>query len=256
VSAADSPTGSLTPVVTVVQLDAAVPLDRFADHLDGVDVRLVRAYAGEQPGADDRLDGLIVLGGNMSAHDEHEPGIPETRALLADAARAGVPTLGICLGAQLLAVATGGRVDVAAPPGREAGVVDVRWRPEAAADPLLGPLAADAERAGTRSTPMPTMHADAVVDLPRNATWLAASRTYPYQAFRIGDAAWGLQFHPEASPGLMAAWSADAGDAPEEQAAIAEAVTAADDVVQVEGARIARAFAGIVAVRAAERTAA
>lgn len=234
--------------MTVVQLDAAVPLDRFADHLDGVDVRLVRAYAGEQPGDADQLDGLVVLGGNMSAHDEHEPGIPETRALLADAARAGVPTLGICLGAQLLAVATGGRVDVAAPPGREAGVVDVRWRPEAAADALLGALAADA-----RSTPMPTMHADAVVDLPRNATWLAASRTYPYQAFRVGDAAWGLQFHPEASPELMDAWSADAGDAPEERAAIAEAVRAADDVVRVEGARIARAFAGLVALRAADR---
>lgn len=239
--------------MTVVQLDAAVPLDRFADHLDGVDVRLVRAYAGEDPGAADDLDGLVVLGGNMSAHDEHEPGIPETRALLADAARAGVPTLGICLGAQLLAVATGGRVDVAAPPGREAGIVDVRWRPEATADPLVGGLAADAERTAGRSTPMPTMHADAVVDLPRNATWLAASRTYPYQAFRIGDAAWGLQFHPEASPALMDAWSVDDGDPAEVRAAIAEAVTAADDRVRVDGARIARTFAGLVAVRAAER---
>ncbi len=75
--------------MTVVQLDPAVPLDRFADHLDGVDVRVVRAYAGEHPGPADRLEGLVVLGGNMSAHDEHEPGIPETRALLADAVRAG-----------------------------------------------------------------------------------------------------------------------------------------------------------------------
>ena len=253
-SAADSPTGSLTPVVTVVQLDAAVPLDRFADHLDGVVGEPVRAYAGEHPGPADRLEGLVVLGGNMSAHDEHEPGIPETRALLADAVRAGVPTLGICLGAQLLAVATGGRVDVAAPPGREAGVVDVRWRPEAAADPLVGALAADAERTATRSTPMPTMHADAVVDLPRHAAWLAASRTYPYQAFRVGDAAWGLQFHPEASPELMDAWSADAGDPAEERAAIAAAVRGVDEQVRADGARLAATFAGLVAVRAAERT--
>ena len=53
------------------------------------------------------------------------------------ASAAGLPTLGICLGAQLLAVATGGRVQVAAPPGREAGVIDVHPRPEAAADALL-----------------------------------------------------------------------------------------------------------------------
>jgi len=238
-----------TPVVTVVQLDATVPLDRFADHLDGVEVRLVRAYAGEDPGAADALDGLVVLGGNMSAHDEHEPGIPQTRALLTAAARAGVPTLGICLGAQLLAVATGGRVHVAAPPGREVGVVDVRWRPEAVADRLVGPLATAA-----RSTPMPTMHADAVVDLPRGATWLAASRTYPYQAFRVGDAAWGLQFHPEASPELMAAWAEDAGDPADERAAMVEALAAVDERVRADGALLARTFAEVVAVRAAERT--
>jgi GMP synthase (glutamine-hydrolysing) len=234
-------------VITVVQLDAAVPLDRFADQLDGAEVRLVRADLGEQTGPAADLDGLVVLGGRMSAHDEHEPGVAATRALLAEAVAADVPTLGICLGAQLLAVATGGRVHVSAPPGREAGIVDVRWRPEATGDPLLGALAADG-----RSTPMPTMHADAVVDLPRGATWLAASRMYPYQAFRTGSA-WGVQFHPEASPALMHDWAVEAG---EDVAAIDEVVAAHDEAVAAAGRTIARTFAEIVVARATSRAAA
>jgi GMP synthase (glutamine-hydrolysing) len=240
-----------TPVLTVVQLDAEVPLDRFAAHLAGVEVRLVRAYAGEDPRPAADLDGLLVLGGRMSAHDDDAPGLVATRSLLADATAAGVPTLGICLGAQLLAVATGGRVHVDAPPGREAGVVDVRWRPEAAADPLLGSLAREG-----RSTLMPTMHADAIVDLPRGATWLAASRMYPYQAFRVGERAWGVQFHPEASPETMRSWSALSGDDAATAAGIDDAVTAADERVAADGARIAATFAALVADGVAERAAA
>lgn len=239
------------PVVTVVQLDATAPLDRFADHLPGVQVRLVRADLGEPLAPAAELDGLIVLGGQMSAHDEHEPGVAATRALLTEAAGAGVPTLGICLGAQLLAVATGGRVDVSAPPGRQSGVVDVRWRPEALADPLLGGLATAA--ADGRSTPMPTMHSDAIVDLPRGASWLAASRMYPYQAFRVGEQAWGVQFHPEASPATMHAWSVDDGDSAQETAAVDAAVEAADERVRADGALLATTFAELVRARAARR---
>jgi len=241
---------SSLPVVTVVQLDDVVPLDRFADHLPGVRVRLVRADLGEQLAPATDLDGLIVLGGRMSAHDEHEPGIAATRALLTDATAAGVPALGICLGAQLLAVATGGRVHVAAPPGRESGVVDVRWRPEALTDPLVGALATAADG---RSTPMPTMHSDAIVDLGRGSTWLAASRMYPYQAFRVGDHAWGVQFHPEASPATMHAWSVDDGDGAEETAAVDAAVAAADERVRADGALLATTFAALVRARAAQR---
>ncbi|HEY0216700.1 MAG TPA: type 1 glutamine amidotransferase [Cellulomonas sp.] len=232
------------PVLTVVQLDEIVPLDRFAGWLDGVQVRLVRAYAGERTGPAADLDGLLVLGGRMSAHDEAEPGITATRELLTEAVAAGVPTLGICLGAQLLAVATGGQVHVDAPPGREAGIVDVRWRPEAVGDPLVGALAAS----GTRSTPMPTMHADAIVDLPRSATWLAASRMYPYQAFRVGSA-WGVQFHPEASPATLHEWAVGAGeDVPAVDAAVAEH----DAAVTEAGRTLAQTFAARVA---AHRTA-
>ncbi|NKY22893.1 type 1 glutamine amidotransferase [Cellulomonas denverensis] len=228
-----------TPVVTVVRMDDEVPLDRFADWLDGVRVRLVRADLGEDPGPASELDGLIVLGGRMSAHDDQLPQVPAARALLADAVAAGVPTLGICLGAQLLAVATGGRVHVDAPPGREAGAVALHWRPEATGDPVLGELAGD------RGVLMPTMHSDAVVDLPRAGVWLAASPMYPYQAFRIGSA-WGVQFHPEASPELMRRW-AELDQLPADEAeAMVEQATAADDRVARDGRTLARAFAAQV----------
>ncbi|MEV7973761.1 type 1 glutamine amidotransferase [Cellulomonas sp. NPDC089187] len=228
------------PVLTVVRMDDEVPLDRFADWLDGVEVRLVRADLGEDPGPVDAMDGLLVLGGRMSAHDDQLPHVPAVRTLLADAVRADLPTLGICLGAQLLAVATGGQVHVAAPPGREAGTVVLRWRPEAVTDPLVGALAGP-DRGGL----MPTMHSDAVVDLPRGAVWLAASPMYPYQAFRVGSA-WGVQFHPEASPELMRRWAELDGLPAAEAEAMVTAVAAADEQIARDGRTLAEAFAELV----------
>lgn len=162
-------------------------------------VNVIRPYAGDAvPPAVEW--GLIVLGGQMSAYDDAvAPWLPAVRDLLAASVAAAVPTLGICLGAQLLAVAGGGRVDVAAPAGRESGVVDVHWRAEVSSDPLLAGL--------PDPCPGPSMHADAVSVLPSGATWLAASEMYAYQAFRVGTAAWGVQFHPEVSPATFRAWA-------------------------------------------------
>lgn len=244
------PATSGARVVTVIQNSPDVPLDRFTEWLTGVELRTVHAYAGERVpvSADEVGDGLVVLGGQMSAvDDEVAPWLPAVRALLADASTSGVPTLGICLGAQLLAVARGGRLQVAAPPGREAGVIDVQWRPEAVGDPILDGLQ-DLDLADDRrTTPQPSMHADAVVDLPRGATWLASSATYPYQAFRVGSA-WGVQFHPEAGPELLAAWAATHDDV-DVDAVRAEYARRAEDVA-AGGRAVAQAFAALVNERA------
>jgi len=237
-------------VLTVIQHGADVPLGRLAEWLDGVELHTVHAYAGEAVprGVDEIGDGLLVLGGTMSAvDDEVAPWLPATRALLAEASQAGVPTLGICLGAQLLAVARGGRLQVAAPPGLEAGVVAVHWRPEAVGDPLLDPLQDLSLADDRRATWLPSMHADAVVDLPRGAVWLASSAMYPYQAFRIGSA-WGLQFHPEADGDLLAAWAAESPEVDAAEVAAAYALHEAE--VARAGRTIAEAFVTVVRERA------
>lgn len=245
-----TPATSGARVVTVIQNGADVPLDRFTSWLTGVELRTIRAYAGETVPTDpDEIgDGLLVLGGQMSAVDDTAaPWLPAVRELLAATSQAGVPTLGICLGAQLLAVARGGRLQVAAPPGREAGVIDVQWRPEAVGDPILDGLQDLTLADDRRTTPQPSMHADAVVDLPCGATWLASSATYPYQAFRVGSA-WGLQFHPEAGAELLGSW-ADANTDVDAGAVRAD-YTRREQEIAAGGRHIAEAFALLVHERA------
>ncbi|HSI93571.1 MAG TPA: type 1 glutamine amidotransferase [Jiangellaceae bacterium] len=230
--------------VVVIEHQPECPLDRFQTWLggqtmDGTALGIVRPYAGD-PIPERAEHGLIVLGGQMSAYDDGvAPWLPVVRRLLATAVAERVPTLGICLGAQLLAVACGGRVDVAAPPGRESGVVDARHRPEAAADELLAGL--------PDPFPGPSMHADAVVELPAGATWLASSAMYPHQAFRVGRAAWGVQFHPEVSLPTFRSWAESHPEV--DVAAVTAEFADRDREVAVAGRRLAERFAAIVVER-------
>jgi len=107
---------------------------------------------------------------------------------LAAAARAGTPLLGICYGHQLLADALGGRADDH-PQGLELGTVMVDLSAEAADDPLFGGLPA--------RFPAHVVHRQSALQLPAGAVRLASNAWEPNQAFRIGDSAWGVQFHPE-----------------------------------------------------------
>jgi GMP synthase (glutamine-hydrolysing) len=188
------------PHVTVVEHEPGCTVDRLGTWLRGAGcaVEVTRPYAGQPlPDAGD-ADGLVVLGGQMGAYDDElAPWLPAVRALLADAVDTGTPTLGVCLGAQLLAVACGGRVE-RGQRGTEGGVVDVRWRTEAARDPLLAGL--------PDPFPGPSMHDDAIVDLPPDAAWLGETDLYRHQVFRVGEAAWGVQFHPEVSVATFTAW--------------------------------------------------
>jgi GMP synthase (glutamine-hydrolysing) len=221
--------------IVVIEHEVRCPLDRFADWLD-VETRVIRPYEGDRvPTRVD--DALLVLGGTMSAYDDAvAPWLPAVRDLLATAVAERVPTLGICLGAQLLAVATGGRVEVADRRGRESGIVDVRWREPAAADPLVRDL--PEPFAG------PSMHADAVVELPSDAVWLAESAMYPHQTFRIGPAAWGVQFHPEVSLATFRQWAEESSDVDTE--AVTDDYQARDRELAAAGRVLARRFGALV----------
>jgi GMP synthase (glutamine-hydrolysing) len=145
------------------------------------------------------MAGLIVLGGTMSANDgEQFPFLLAELDWLRAAVRRNVPTLGICLGAQLLAKALG--AEVYRSPRAEIGWYEIELLPGAADDRLLhGRSPAETVFHWHRDT----------FDLPAGAVHLAQSPACRQQAFRAGEAAYGLQFHVEMVPELMELWLRD-----------------------------------------------
>jgi GMP synthase (glutamine-hydrolysing) len=188
----------------VIENDPAAPAARLGEWLaeSGLTLSVLRPHAGDGvPAADGELgaDGLLVLGGKMGAHDDRRaPWLPALRALLRAAVARELPTLGVCLGAQLLAAANGGRV-APNPGGPELGAQLVAKRTAAASDPVFG---------GLPITPdVLQWHFDAIVSLPPEAVQLASGPGCEHQAFRLGRLAWGVQFHIETTPQLVAAWA-------------------------------------------------
>jgi GMP synthase-like glutamine amidotransferase len=140
--------------------------------------------------------GLIFMGGPMSANDDL-PYLRAELALIEQAAQAGVPILGVCLGSQLIAKALGARVYRNRV--KEIGWYPVSWTPAAASDPLFAGLAA----------PETVFHWHGeTFDLPPGAEWLARSEACAHQAFRVGANVYGLQFHLEVTPEMIADWVA------------------------------------------------
>jgi GMP synthase (glutamine-hydrolysing) len=190
-----------------------------------------------------------VLGGDMAAwEDERAPWLPATRALLARCVDDGVPVLGVCLGAQLLALATGGRVG-RGDAGPELGLSTVRATAAAAGDALVGGF-------GERWL-APQGHGDAVLALPPGAVHLAGNDAYPHQAFRVGLTAWGIQYHPEVTSADLADWlrghTAVLGARGTTAAAVMAAFDAAEPDLLALAAAHGAAFAAVLREVAAAR---
>jgi GMP synthase (glutamine-hydrolysing) len=182
--------------IAVLQHERETGLGAFASVLDegGVDYELLQTN-GSMPLADATdFDGVIVLGGSLSATD---PALVETRRWIRTAVLQGTPFLGVCLGGQLLATALGSFVGRASPP--EAGVHDVFLTDGGRHDPLFCGLPG--------RFPVFGWHEDAF-DLPHGAVPLAGSIACEHQAFRFGASAYGLQFHAEVRPHDLDRWSA------------------------------------------------
>ncbi len=186
--------------VLVLQHIACEPPGVFEDVLveRGAAIHRVELDEGQPlPASLDGLDAVVAMGGPMSVNDENvHPWLVSEKRLIREAVDAGVPFWGSCLGVQLLASSLGAVVRAGDVP--EVGVLPVFPTAAVRDDPVFAGL----------DWPRPTLqwHGD-TFDLPANATLLATSPAYPHQAFRVGDVAYGVQFHLEVTAEMADEWA-------------------------------------------------
>lgn len=167
---------------------------RVAAGLEADDAVVVNVQGGERlPEDRNGFAGVMITGSGAMVTDK-EDWSEATADWLRDAIHTGVPTLGICYGHQLIAHALGGEVGWM--PKREMGTVEIETHDEHAGnDPLFANLPS--------RFPAQATHLQSVLRVPEGAVILAKSDADPHHAFRFGDHAWGLQFHPEFSGTMM-----------------------------------------------------
>jgi GMP synthase-like glutamine amidotransferase len=217
----------------VVQNDASDPIGPLGGWLRDAGLSLDVRDRGSLSDALDGYAGLVVLGGAMNVDDER---LEPVRTLLVAALAAELPTLAVCLGAQLLAVAAGGRVG-RNPDGPELGAQLIAKRANAATDPLFRdlPITPDVIQ----------WHHDAVLELPPGAVLLASSPTCDVQALRVGRVAWGIQFHIETTPEVVRSWAA--ADAVALRGYEVERLLERSDAVHADIAEVWQPFAAMFA---------
>ncbi|SSC65726.1 type 1 glutamine amidotransferase [Ciceribacter selenitireducens] len=165
----------------------------------GATVEVIRAYAGEAlPGSVDDHDALVVFGGEQNARDDTKhPYLPALAEVMRRYGEAGRAVLCICLGSQLLARAFGGDNLIGAAP--EFGWQAIEPTEAGRADPVLSAV----NEGGFLSF---QWHDDTFT-LPPGAIHLARNAAAHHQAFRVGRAAYGMQFHFEANRGVVDQWN-------------------------------------------------
>jgi GMP synthase-like glutamine amidotransferase len=193
----------------------------------------------------DRIDGVLSLGGEQSLREiDRYPYLIAEQTLLAAAVDRGLPTLGICLGGQLLARSQGatiGRVEQ-----RVVGWPDVERTEAAGADRLFGSL----------PSPLKALHwNEDYFEVPGHAVELLSRSNLGGEAVRFGESAWGVQFHPDAEERIVDGWYRWREAL--EQAGVSEARARAADAANMDGQRrlaeqLFGAFAGVVAESARE----
>jgi GMP synthase (glutamine-hydrolysing) len=150
-----------------------------------------------------RFSGIVSLGAYAGVPDEPKhPWMTHEKHILTHALTVGMPTLGLCFGAQLLAAAAGAAFQPSPVP--ELGWTSVRLTPHAASDPVMAPLVRSASQ--TDEVEVFHYHFDSY-ELPDGAVLLGETDGI-VEAFRVGEAAWGLQFHLEVGLATQLAWIA------------------------------------------------
>lgn len=183
----------------------AVPSGVFADEIvrRGHDLDHWVPSNGEIPRPLSEYGAVIAFGGGMQADQEQiHPWLHSAFAVLDECLVRGVPTLGVCLGGQMLARVAGGVIGPA--PQAEAGWQPVELTDAGAQDPLF--------EGEPRRFDVFQWHSYSF-ELPPGAVALASSDVC-LQSFRLGASAWGLQWHPEVTGDSILRWARDHRPAP------------------------------------------
>ena len=159
---------------------------------------ICRAWAGDElPDDLNEFDGLVVLGGEQNAlADEDHPYLPKLAGLMRESAEDGKAVLGICLGSQVLARGCDAENLIGTAP--EFGWQTIELTEAGKNDPVLGQIPS--------GFPIFEWHSDTFT-LPTNAVHLATNGNVTNQAFRVGRAGYGMQFHFEAHRGVVENWN-------------------------------------------------
>ncbi|CAB4329180.1 MAG: type 1 glutamine amidotransferase [Actinobacteria bacterium] len=192
----------MTYRVLVIQNEEVDPPALVGEWLTeaGLTMEIVHAYSGElvPESVPEGVTAIMAMGGAMGANDDVDyPWLISERALLNDAVERDLPVFGICLGAQLLAAATGGVVERS--PNVEIGVAQVHINEQLAKGTIFSSMA------GTNASAA-QWHQDWITALPDSAVVVASNDAAPVQAFKIGSDAYGVQFHPEVDGALFKSW--------------------------------------------------
>ena len=197
----------MTQSIVIIKMGNSFP-SIIADHgdfddwiraglnVDNSAIAVVNVFAGETLPKPSRLAGVVITG----AHDmvtDRANWSERTAAWIPELIATGTPLLGICYGHQLLAHALGGTVGPITG-GGEFGTVDLKLHEPATEDRLFSGL--------PQCLQVQASHFQSVLSLPPGATLLASSNHDPHHAFSIANSAWGIQFHPEFSPEILAAY--------------------------------------------------
>jgi len=187
----------------------------FAEEMEGRGVELDRWLIAEEPEPPSdpfAYEAVLTFGGAMNTHErDAHPWIERELELLSELLERRTPLLGACLGTQLLAEAAGGSVRRSSEP--EIGWFEVEVTPEAEDDRVLGRLAPTS--AGGQGSRFEAFQWHSYEAVPPPAAARLATSSACNQAYRVGDRAWGIQFHAEVTEADALKWTSEYGDDPD-----------------------------------------
>lgn len=207
-------------------------------------VEVVAVHDGARIGGGPSDYGAILITGSSAMITQAQPWMIETAAWLRRATAAGVPTLGVCFGHQMLAIALGGTVGDH-PNGIEAGAITVDINDHGVEDALFTAL--------PRRASFQSHHYQSVTALPVGAVALASNRHDPHQAVRYAPWTWGVQFHPEIDTAIMTAILAAGADPPARLVADPPVCAITRDEPSAAGPKLLQSFIALAYRRDAQR---